>query len=372
MSKAAELAKIGEVATNSQIGGRRNLVINGAMQISQRATSATGVGATNEAYPTLDRFNFTTTSAGRFTMTQTADGPTGFANCMKLECTTVDTAISASEALILQTKFEGQDVQQLMYGSSSAQPITVSFYVKGNASATYTLEWRNEEDGRNTGKTFNVTTDWTRVSITFTGDTAGAAVDDDSTHAFTLGIWLHGGTTFSGGTFVENTWHATNNIRIGDSQTSFFDSTNRTFFLTGLQIELGNQATPFEHRSFGEEENLCKRYFIKHKAAAPYERFALGTNVTTDDAAFLFKFYPAMRGIPTLTIGTLSHLCVTDADGSNEAIGTAPVIDTAADSTLGVIVYCADIAGDTLTAGEASYLAAADNVNAFLAFDSEL
>jgi len=261
MSKAAELAKIGEVATNSQIGGRRNLVINGAMQISQRATSATGVGGTNEAYPTLDRFNFTTTSAGRFTMTQTADGPTGFANCMKLDCTTADTSISASEALILQTKFEGQNVQQLMYGSSSAQPITVSFYVKGNASATYTLEWRNEEDGRNTGKTFNVTTDWTRVSITFAGDTAGAAVDDDNTHAFTLGIWLHGGTTFSGGTFAENTWHATNNLRIGDSQTSFFDSTNRTFFLTGLQIELGNQATPFEHRSFGEELALCQRYF---------------------------------------------------------------------------------------------------------------
>ena len=261
MSKAAELAKIGEVATNSQIGGRRNLVINGAMQISQRATSATGVGGTNEEYPAIDRFNFTTTSAGRFTMTQTADGPTGFANCMKLDCTTADTSISASEALILQTKFEGQDVQQLMYGSSSAKPITVSFYVKGNASATYTLEWRNEEDGRNTNKTFNVTTDWTRVSITFTGDTAGAAVDDDSTHAFTLGIWLHGGTTFSGGTFVENTWHATNNIRIGDSQTSFFDSTNRTFFLTGLQIELGNQATPFGHRSFGEELALCQRYF---------------------------------------------------------------------------------------------------------------
>jgi len=261
MSKAAELAKIGEVATNSQIGGRRNLVINGAMQISQRATTTTGVGATNEAYPAIDRFNFTTTSAGRFTMSQTADGPTGFANCMKLDCTTADTSISASEALILQTKFEGQDVQQLMYGSSSAQPITVSFYVKGNASATYTLEWRNEEDGRNTGKTFNVTTDWTRVSITFAGDTAGAAVDDDNTHAFTLGIWLHGGTTFSGGTFAENTWHATNNLRIGDSQTSFFDSTNRTFFLTGLQIELGNQATPFEHRSFGEELALCQRYF---------------------------------------------------------------------------------------------------------------
>ena len=204
------------------------------MQVAQRATSATGVGGTNEEYPTIDRFNFTTTSAGRFTMSQEADGPNGFANSMKLACTTADTSISASEALILQTKFEGQDVQRLMYGSSSAQPITVSFYVKGNASATYTLEWRNEEDARNTGKTFSVTTNWTRVSITFTGDTGGSAVDDDNTHAFTLGIWLHGGTTFSGGTFTENSWHSTNNQRIGDGQTSFLDSTDRTFFITGL------------------------------------------------------------------------------------------------------------------------------------------
>ena len=162
------------------------------------------------------------------------------------------------------------------------------------------------------------------------------------------------------------------NFYAKSDQVSWGTNTNQNWYLAGVQLELGSKATPFEHKLIGEEENLCKRYFIKHKAAAPFERFALGTNVTTDDAAFLFKFYPAMRGIPTLTIGTLSHLCVTDADGSNEAIGTAPVIDTAADSTLGVIVYCADIAGDTLTAGEASYLAAADNVNAFLAFDSEL
>ena len=322
MSKAAELAKIGEVATNSQIGGRRNLVINGAMQISQRATTTTGVGATNEAYPAIDRFNFTTTSAGRFTMSQTADGPTGFANCMKLDCTTADTSISASEALILQTKFEGQDVQQLMYGSSSAKPITVSFYVKGNASATYTLEWRNEEDGRNTGKTFNVTTDWTRVSITFTGDTAGAAVDDDSTHAFTLGIWLHGGTTFSGGTFVENTWHATNNIRIGDSQTSFFDSTNRTFFLTGLQIELGNQATPFEHRSFGEELALCQRYYYAVTGTAK-GRFATGQYFSATQGDIPIPFKTTMRAAYSLTQSALSDILITSATAERAASALA-------------------------------------------------
>ena len=308
MTKAAELAKMGEVLTNSQIGGRRNMVINGAMNIAQRATSATGVGGTNEEYPTIDRFNFTTTSAGRFTMEQVADVHDGFANAMKLSCTTADTSISASEALILQTKFEGQDMQQLRYGSSSAESITVSFYVKGNASATYTLEWRNEEDGRNIGKTFNVTTDWTRVIITFTGDTGGSPVDDDNTHAFTLGIWLHGGSTFSGGTFTENVYHSTNNQRIGDGQTSFLDSTDRTFFITGLQMELGSQATPFEHRSFGEELALCQRYFYVHADGRRDISEHIGTGTMYTSASIFITVNPKtiMRAVPSLetTTGT--------------------------------------------------------------------
>ena len=263
MTKAAELAKMGEVITNSQIGGRRNIIINGAMQVDQRnsGSSVTGLGTgSGSAEYMLDRFDIINTSAGRLTATQTADGPTGFANCLKLDVTTADTSISASEVMILEQRIEGQNVQQLQYGSSSAQPVTFSFYVKGNASATYTMEFRNEEDGRNNGQEFSVTTDWTRVVLTFAGDTAGSAVDDDNTHAFTWSIILHGGTTFSGGTFSSNTWHSTNNQRIGENQTSFLDSTDRTFFITGLQMEVGSQATPFEHRSFGEELALCQRY----------------------------------------------------------------------------------------------------------------
>jgi len=374
MTKAAELAKMGEVLTNSQIGGRRNIVINGAMNVAQRATSATGVGGTNEEYPTIDRFNFTTTSAGRFTMTQTADGPTGFANCMKLDCTTVDTSISASEALILQTKFEGQDVQQLMYGSSSAQPITVSFYVKGNASATYTLEWRNEEDGRNTGKTFNVTTDWTRVSITFTGDTAGAAVDDDNTHAFTLGIWLHGGTTFSGGTFAENTWHGTNNLRIGDSQTSFFDSTDRTFFITGVQMELGSVATPFEHRSFDEEMRMCQRYyyrtpFYKDSGQAANETFpCVGNMDGTATGAYLLCFPNVMRAAPTAfeQSGTPSHYSIRVTSDSNGTTGPSAGGLTSEKALINLIS-----SGAGQTSGNGAFLRM-ENTSAFLGFDAEL
>ena len=114
MSKAAELAKMGEVLTNNQIGGRRNLIINGAYQVAQRGTSSTSQGA-SEGYKTVDRWNYTvggTATAGRFTLTQdTSDAPTseGFGFCTKFDCTTADTSIAAGEALIWRTKLEGGD-----------------------------------------------------------------------------------------------------------------------------------------------------------------------------------------------------------------------------------------------------------------------
>jgi len=260
MSKAAELAKMGEVLTNSQVGGRRNMVINGAMQVAQRATSETGLGASAK-YSTLDRFkmNFANT-AGRLTMTQTADGPSGFKNCLKLACTTADTSIAAGEIASIQTRFEGQDLQQIKKGTVDAETITVSFYVKGNASATYTCELYDNDNSRHIGQEFSVTTSWTRVVLTFVADTSGA-LDDDNANSFQINWNLHAGSTYTGGTFSSNTWNTTANQRIGDNQTSFFDSTDRTFFITGVQMEIGSQATPFEHRSYAEELSLCERYF---------------------------------------------------------------------------------------------------------------
>ena len=260
MSKAAELAKMGEVLTNNQIGGRRNIVINGAMQIAQRSTSETGLGGSS-GYFTLDRYkmNFANT-AGRLTMEQSTDTPEGFANSVKLSCTTADTSIAADEIAAIQTRFEGQDLQRLKKGTSNAEKVTVSFYVKGNASATYTCELYDNDNTRHNGQEFSVTTSWTRVVLTFAGDTTGT-LGNDNGNSLQINWNLHAGSNFTGGTFSSNTWNTTTNQRIGDNQTSFFDSTDRTFFITGIQMEIGEVATPFEHRSFGEELGLCQRYF---------------------------------------------------------------------------------------------------------------
>jgi len=297
MTKAAELAKMGEVLTNSQIGGRRNIVINGAMQVAQRGTSATGVGS-GFAYPTLDRYKIVPSTSGRATMTQTADGPSGFANCLKLECTTADTSIAATEYFILRQSFEGQDLQSLKKGTSDAEKVTVSFYVKGNASATYTCELDDADNTRHNSQEFSVTTNWTRVILTFVGDTTGA-FDDDNARSLNLDFWLHAGSNFTGGTHTDNVWHTTDNQRVGDSQSSFFDSTDRTFFITGIQMEIGEQATPFEHRSFGEELALCERYFevIDYNTLVCFR----GNTSGSGDVNGFAPFVTTKRATPTMT-----------------------------------------------------------------------
>ena len=245
-----------------QLGGRRNIVINGEMKVAQRSASETGLGG-GSAYATLDRYRTAVgaASAGRFTMAQIADGPAGFANCLKITTTTADTSIAAGENLQIVTRFEGQDVQQLQKGTATAKQVTVSFYVKGNATATYTCELQDYDNGRSIQQAFGVTTAWNRIELTFAADTSDP-FDDDNAGSLGLAFWLHGGSTYTGGTFSSNAWKDTvDNTRLSDSQTSIFDATSRTFFLTGIQMELGATATPFEHRSYAEELYLCQRYF---------------------------------------------------------------------------------------------------------------
>ena len=305
MTKAAELAKMGEVLTNSQIGGRRNIIINGAMQVAQRGTSSTGVGASNGVYPTVDRFIFEAgNTAGRLTMTQeTISDLSGFTKAIKLACTTADTSVAADEFLMLGQRFEGQDLQQLKKGTSDAEKVTVSFYVKGNANATYTLELRDNDNSRSNSQEFSVTTSWNRVSMTFDGDTSGA-LDNDNALSLKCNIWLHGGSTYTGGTHTSNTWHGTNNQRVGDNQTSFFDSTDRTFFVTGWQMEVGSQATPFEHRSFAEELALCERYFfvLAKGSDHTYEHIgnAFGHSASQMECVVRYGPRSGMRAAPTL------------------------------------------------------------------------
>ena len=138
-------------------------------------------------------------------------------------------SIAADESFIIEYKIEGQDVQQLKKGTSDAEKVTLSFYVKGNASATYTAELLDNDNTRYNSQEFSVTTSWTRVTLTYDGDTTGTLGNDN---AYSLGIlfWLHAGSTFTGGTHTDNSWHTTTNQRVGDNQTSFLIAQTESFY----------------------------------------------------------------------------------------------------------------------------------------------
>ena len=276
MSKAAELANlIGNI--NAGGGGvNRNVIINGAMNVAQRGTSSTGLGAA-AGYFVCDRWNIARNNTdGRFTMSQDSSVPSGkgFANSLKLDCTTADTSVATDEQLMIQQRIEGQDLQKFAKGTSDAKPFAVSFYVKGNASATYCCELRDQDNDRTAGKLFSVTTDWTRVELTFDADTTGA-FDDDNARSLDLTIFLHAGSDFNdpSGTLQQTFGTRVNGNRaVGIS--SFFDDVARTFFITGVQLEVGQNPTSFEFEPFERTFLKCQRYFQK---SYRYENY-LGDN----------------------------------------------------------------------------------------------
>jgi len=296
MSKAAELAAL--IGSQTALSNR-NFVINGAMQISQRATSVTGLGTTDTSgtYHTLDRFAvLANNTAGRLTMSQsTVTDLPGFANALKLDCTTADTSTAADEYFIFVTRLEAQNLQSLKKGTSSAEPVTVSFYVKGNANATYVLEIFDNDNSKHINKTFSVTSSWNRVSITYPGDTAGSGLGDDNEIGLQLVFWLHAGSNTTSGS-LQTSWGAFTQANRAVGISSIVDSTDRTLEITGLQMEIGEVATAFEHEDIGTTLAKCRRYCY----IAPQHLGYTGSYTNVSPSGTI-QFPTDMRASPTIS-----------------------------------------------------------------------
>tara|TARA_R100000234_G_scaffold66379_1_gene40584 strand:+ start:322 stop:1428 length:1107 start_codon:yes stop_codon:yes gene_type:complete len=368
MSKAAELANlIGNI--NAGGGGvNRNLIINGAMNVAQRGTSKTGFGGgSTSGYFTIDRFKLDQDSGGELTMTQDSSAPDGFANSLKLDCTTADTSVAAGEYLVISHRIEGQNLQAFKKGTSDAKPFAVSFYAKANASATYVVELYDADNNRQVSKSFTVGTDWARVELSFPADTTGA-FDDDTAQSLNMQIWLHAGTTWSSGTLSE-TWTSLTNANRAVGISSFYDSTDRTFFLTGVQLELGQNPTSFEHEPVERTLAKCYRYFyavlLKGGAAGyflPAWMYAASTLVG------VIRHPVEMRAAPTMETvdGTDDFTFYRNgaADNLNDFTLDSP------SSTKSTGFYnTSDVSG---TAGHAGGLYRNDTTNAFFYLKAEI
>ena len=284
---------------DTSVHGRRNLIINGGMQLFQRATSVTGIGGA-DGYFTADRWKvFQASLDGRVTQSQASvTDLAGFPNSLKHEVTTADTSISAGEAFQLSQVFEGQDLQSFKKGYSDAEEFTFSFYVKGTAK-TYCVEMYDGDNTRHVAQTFSVTSSWNRVELTFPADTTGK-FDDDNALSLYIIIWLHAGSNFTSGT-LPATWASVTNANRAVGAGSLFSATSNTFEITGAQLEVGGKASPFEHRSFGEELSLCQRYFFREGNIG--EALHYVTVGPSPNQLWYFQALPVqMRADPTDTI----------------------------------------------------------------------
>ena len=264
MSKAAELAAL--IGSQTALSNR-NLIINGAMQISQRGTSFSYAHDGTIAAYNLDRFNFAMRGGGYAdeydcTVAQVSDSPDGFSNSLKITTGTAESTISSDEYYVLYQSIEAQNLQQLEYGTSSAKRVTLSFYVKSSLTGTFGTTLYQADDNRviNTTYTIDSANTWERKTVTFPADTTGV-IDNDNGGGLNV-YWTFGaGSDFDGASAT--TWTAYTNTNLVNSSGSdaLITTAGATWQVTGVQLEVGEQATPFEHRSFADELARCQRYF---------------------------------------------------------------------------------------------------------------
>ena len=280
--------------------GRKNMFINGAMNVAQRATSVTGViGGT---YDTLDRYTTFLSNLGTYTVSKDTDSPEEFSSSWKIACTTAVTSIASGSYLTLGQKFEGQDLQHLKYGTSNAQSVTLSFWVKSSKTGTYMCElFQDDGSGKNSiTYTVNSANTWEKKELTFVGNT-GTAIANDVTSGLRVYWVLAAGSDRTSGTHSNNTWHTTSANRY-PGIVNFADSTSNTFYVTGAQLEVGSVATDFEHRSYGEELALCQRYYSRSTTLSGLTGAAVFHAYSTTESWGGLQFPVTMRTTPTITV----------------------------------------------------------------------
>ncbi len=300
------------------------LIINGSMDISQRyGTTATTI---TEGY-SLDRWEFVEDTDGSATVAQTATVPTGkgFAKSLDVQVTGTDSSIAASQDVRIVQKFEGQDLQVLKYGTSDAEKVTLSFHVKSSTTGTYSATLRHTNTSGTAyvnSLTFSISSanTWEQKVLVFNGNTA-QDIRNTNTEGLRLEIYLAVGSNFtSGGGANANSWTTGDTNRASASNVNLMTSTDNDFFLTGVQMEVGDYTSstlpPFQHECYDDNIARCYRYYYRLTPVTGFRYAAFG-QVDNDDNVILgvtwFKTH--MRDAPSALeqSGTASHYKVREA-----------------------------------------------------------
>ena len=297
-----------------QISGRRNLIINGAMNVAQRDTSVASL--TSSGYRTCDRFKISISSLGTWTVTQESDAPSGFRNSLKVLATAADASPAAGDFIFINYGVEAQDLQCLSYGNSSAKPSTLSFWVKSNKTGNASVELQQDDNSdKQVSLQYNIASadTWEKKVIQIPGDASGV-INDDTGRGIRIGWWMNSGSQYSGGSH-RSSWTAEDNTDRNVSNLGVGGAVNDYLQITGVQWEIGNVATPFEHRSYGDELSLCQRYYEQLRCGSGNAMWSwAGSSASTG-----FRYRVRKRAEPTVTTwGTLTD---SPSGGTSGTIG---------------------------------------------------
>ena len=321
-----EASGIGITCANingGQIAGRRNIAINGAMQVAQRGT-VTGITNNASSYGGPDRFKTTVINHGTYTTSQESDAPTGFTKSLKVDNTSQDSSLASNARLYLQHKIEKQDLIQLKKGTSAAKQLTVQFYVKSNKTGTYILELFDNINNRHVSSTYTISSSatWEQKIITFPADTGGSAYDgsNPTNTGIEFNWWLAAGSNFTSGSLA-TTWTGNSDTqRVAGITVNVGNS--GYWQITGVQIEAGAHATAFEHRPHGDELALCQRYYYRHVTG---NSKGISENATQYNSTVVFLSIPLpteMRTEPSLDITNSSNHFIKYANNGSVTFDT--------------------------------------------------
>jgi len=292
MSRARTFA---DLATASEEGSLAspNLLINGDMAISQRATSLSG--QTGTSIRCVDRFNIVEGADAAFDVAQSSTAPDGFNNSLKIDTATADSSLASTQYASVYQRLEGLDVQQLLFGTSSAKFVTLSFYVRSNVTGTYsvTMSLADASSGYQS-QTYSISSanTWEKKTITFIGDTT-TAIPDDNTNAFAIDWCLGSGTGYTSGGATGQAWSSDVTKYFGGHAVNIMSSTDNEWLLTGVQLEIGEVATPFKYESHEYNLQRCQRYYeegyigfggnFTHATHYQFHQHGFNTPKRTDD-----------------------------------------------------------------------------------------
>ena len=297
--KGSELmrAETAQEARDLVSAGRKNLVINGDMRVDQRyGGSASGV---TNAYYSLDRWQIYENTDAAATIQRSTTAPPGFENSLLWTTTTADSSLASTEYSMVSTNIEGYIISPLAWGTSSAKTCTLSFWVRSSLTGTFGGSFRNDSSNRSYvfSYTINSTNTWEYKTITIPGETTGTWITG-SGKGLQLFFSMGNGSAYSGN--ATGSWASTNyHGLIGE--TPVVGTTNATWYITGVQLEVGKNATEFEHRSYGEELALCQRYYFKStdygQSGSSY-----AANPSVDGMRVPYVWPVTMRANPAATI----------------------------------------------------------------------